>query len=119
MEVRTRPASPRHSLSNDAVEVRTTPAPPLAVEENVKSVKIQYVQSNSEPEDEDLCKIIEMVGSIVQEVIKTMDGNGTDDQKQTRNLSRLDHHPSTIILLVVERMLSWDLRVIWKKLGLD
>ncbi|KAL0440901.1 UNVERIFIED_CONTAM: putative late blight resistance proteinR1A-10 [Sesamum radiatum] len=87
MEVRTRPASPRHSLSNDAVEVRTTPSPLLAVEENVKSVKIQYVQSNSEPEDEDLCKIIEMVGSIVQEVIKTMDGNGTDDQKQTRNLS--------------------------------
>ncbi|KAK4394648.1 putative late blight resistance proteinR1A-10 [Sesamum angolense] len=87
MEVRTRPASPRHSLSNDAVEVRTTPAPPLAVEENVKSVKIQYVQGNSEPEDEDLRKIIEMFGSIVQEVIKTMDGNGTDDEKQTRNLS--------------------------------
>ncbi|KAL0284407.1 UNVERIFIED_CONTAM: putative late blight resistance proteinR1B-14 [Sesamum angustifolium] len=62
MEVRTRPASPRHSLSNNAVEVRTRP-------------------------DEDLYKIIEMVVSIVQEVIKIKDGNGTDDQRQTRNLS--------------------------------
>ncbi|KAL0417025.1 UNVERIFIED_CONTAM: putative late blight resistance proteinR1A-10 [Sesamum latifolium] len=62
VEVRIRPASPRQSLSNNAVEVRTRP-------------------------DEDLYKIIEMVGSIVQEVIKIKGGNGTDDNKQTRNPS--------------------------------
>ncbi|KAK4437202.1 putative late blight resistance proteinR1A-10 [Sesamum alatum] len=77
-------------LSKNVMEVKTKPAQSQVVEESkskyVKFVKSVMVQFNSKKEDEDLQKIIEEVGSVVEEVINK-DENGADNQRPMGNLS--------------------------------
>ncbi|KAL0356053.1 UNVERIFIED_CONTAM: putative late blight resistance proteinR1B-14 [Sesamum radiatum] len=78
-------------LSKNVVEVKTRPTQSQVVEEskarNVKHVKSVKVQFNSKKEDVDLHKIVEEIGSVVEEVIKINDENAAEDQRPMRNLS--------------------------------
>ncbi|KAL0342836.1 UNVERIFIED_CONTAM: putative late blight resistance proteinR1B-14 [Sesamum calycinum] len=77
-------------LSIYVMEFKTKPAQSPVVEDsksrNVKYVKSVKVQFNSEG-DEALHKIIEEVGSVVEEMIKIRDESEADDQRPMRNLS--------------------------------
>ncbi|KAI3454508.1 hypothetical protein Pfo_011171 [Paulownia fortunei] len=80
-------------LVQNVEELQTTSILPLILEKiksrylkDVIAVDVQNVQCNSEPEDEDLRKVIEEVGSIMEEVIKIKDAYREEDQRPISNL---------------------------------